>query len=127
MARIAGIEIPDNKQVLYSIVYIYGIGHSNALKIIQQAGIEKSALVKDLKETDLVKIRSIIDSDYIVEGDLRREIKSNVQRLIDINSYRGNRHRRGLPVRGQRTKTNSRTRRTGPRATVAGKRRVGRK
>tara|TARA_B100001540_G_scaffold314224_1_gene338728 strand:+ start:1217 stop:1600 length:384 start_codon:yes stop_codon:yes gene_type:complete len=126
MARIAGVEIPDNKQVAFSLVYIYGIGKTLANKIIESAGIDKNKLVKDLDDSELVKIRSIIESDYAVEGDLRREIKSNVQRLIDINSYRGNRHRKGLPVRGQRTKTNSRTRRTGPRQTVAGKRRVGR-
>ncbi len=122
MARIAGVEIPDNKQVAFSLVYIYGIGKTLANKIIESAGIDKNKLVKDLDDSELVKILSIIESDYAVERDLRREIKSNVQRLIDINSYRGNRHRKGLPVRGQRTKTNSRTRRTGPRQTAAGKR-----
>ena len=91
------------------------------------AGIDKFKLVKDLKDNELVKIRSIIEADYAVEGGLRREIKSNVQRLIDINSYRGSRHRKGFSVIKSRTKTNSRTRRTGPRQTVAGKRRVGRK
>lgn len=126
MARVAGVEIPDNKQVLFSLPYVYGIGRSTAVKILAQAQVDATTKVRDLTDDELVRLRAIVESEHTVEGDLRREVRGNIQRLIEINCYRGNRHRRGLPVRGQRTKTNARTRR-GARRTVAGKRRAPRK
>ncbi len=126
MARVAGVEIPDNKQVLFSLPYVYGIGRPMAGKILSQAQIDATTKVRDLTDEELVRLRAIVESEHTVEGDLRREVRGNIQRLIEINCYRGNRHRRGLPVRGQRTKTNARTRR-GARRTVAGKRRAPRK
>lgn len=126
MARVAGVEIPDNKQVLFSLPYVYGIGYSTAGKILEQAQIDATTKVRDLTDAELVRMRAIVENEHTVEGDLRREVRGNIQRLIEINCYRGNRHRRGLPVRGQRTKTNARTRR-GARRTVAGKRRAPRK
>lgn len=126
MARVAGVEIPDNKQVLFSLPYVYGIGRPSAGKILAQAQIDATTKVRDLTDDELVRLRAIVESEHTVEGDLRREVRGNIQRLIEINCYRGNRHRRGLPVRGQRTKTNARTRR-GARRTVAGKRRAPRK
>jgi small subunit ribosomal protein S13 len=126
MARVAGVEIPDNKQVLFSLPYVYGIGRPMAGKILVQAQINATTKVCDLTDDELVRLRAIVESEHTVEGDLRREVRGNIQRLIEINCYRGNRHRRGLPVRGQRTKTNARTRR-GARRTVAGKRRAPRK
>ncbi|MCY4639125.1 MAG: 30S ribosomal protein S13 [Chloroflexi bacterium] len=126
MARVAGVEIPDNKQVLFSLPYVYGIGYSRARRILDQAQIAETAKVRDLSDAELVRMRAIVENEYTVEGDLRREVRGNIQRLVEINCYRGNRHRRGLPVRGQRTKTNARTRR-GARRTVAGKRRAPRK
>ncbi|MDA0256659.1 MAG: 30S ribosomal protein S13 [Chloroflexi bacterium] len=126
MARVAGVEIPDNKQVLFSLPYVYGIGRPMAGNILVQAQIDATTKVRDLTDEELVRLRAIVESEHTVEGDLRREVRGNIQRLIEINCYRGNRHRRGLPVRGQRTKTNARTRR-GARRTVAGKRRAPRK
>ena len=121
MAIVAGVNIPDNKRVEISLRDIHGIGSFQASDIVQKAGIEGNPRVKDLTETDLSRIREIIDREKTVEGDLRRELNMNVRRLIDIGSYRGMRHRRGLPVRGQRTRTNARTKR-GHRRAVAGRR-----
>ena len=126
MARVAGVEIPNDKRLEFALPYVYGIGRSRALRIAGQAGLEPDRVVGDLTEEELVRLRAVVDGEYAVEGDLRREVLQNIQRLIEINCYRGSRHRRGLPVRGQRTKTNARTRR-GSRRTVAGKRRVARK
>lgn len=121
MARIAGVDIPRDKRVDVSLRYIYGIGPNNAVKIIGQAQVNPATRVRDLTDDEVNRLREIIDRDFIVEGDLRREVRQNIQRLIEINSYRGLRHRRNLPVHGQRTKTNARTKR-GARRTVAGKR-----
>lgn len=122
MARLAGVDIPDNKRVEVALRKIYGIGPAVALKVVQQAGLTENPRVKELSEAELGRIREIIDRDYKTEGDLRREVTGNIRRLIDIGSYRGIRHRRGLPLRGQRTKTNARSKR-GSRQTVAGRRR----
>ncbi|MDP2936050.1 MAG: 30S ribosomal protein S13 [Dehalococcoidia bacterium] len=124
MARIAGVDIPRDKRVLTSLCYIYGIGPTIARKIVTQANISPEVRVKDLTDEQVARLREIVDKEYKVEGDLRREVDLNVKRLIEIGSYRGLRHRRGLPVRGQRTRTNARTKR-GARKTVAGKRRAG--
>jgi small subunit ribosomal protein S13 len=126
MARVAGVDIPNDKQLQFSLPYVYGIGRSRALRIAEQANIAADAMVRDLTEEELVRLRAVVEGEYVVEGDLRRDVRQNIQRLIEINCYRGYRHRRGLPVRGQRTKTNARTRR-GSKRTVAGKRRVARK
>ena len=126
MARIAGVEIPNDKRLQFSLPYVYGIGRSRTKLIATQTGIPLDRMVRDLTEDELVRLRAVVEGDYQVEGDLRREVRQNIQRLIEINCYRGFRHRRGLPVRGQRTKTNARTRR-GSKRTVAGKRRVARK
>ena len=120
MARIAGVDIPRDKRVVISLTYIYGIGNSTAKKILKEAGVSEDTRVRDLTEDELAKIREVVDQ-YKTEGDLRREVSLNIKRLIEIGSYRGIRHRRGLPVRGQKTKNNSRTRK-GPRRTVANKR-----
>lgn len=120
MARIAGVNIPTQKRVEVALTYIYGIGPSTSRKILEKAGVSPDVRVKDLTDSDIANIRSVIDSDYTVEGDLRREVSMNIKRLTDLGCYRGLRHRRGLPVRGQRTKNNARTRK-GPRRTVAGK------
>jgi small subunit ribosomal protein S13 len=120
MARIAGVDIPKNKQILVSLQYIYGVGPSLSQRIIAKAGVNPSTKVSDLAEDEVNRIREIIDKEYNVEGELRKEVDLNVKRLIEIGSYRGSRHRRGLPVRGQRTRTNARTKR-GPRKTVAGR------
>lgn len=122
MARIAGVDIPNDKKIAISLPYIYGIGRANALKILSQANVAGEVRVRDLTDDEINRIREIIDREYTVEGDLRREVRQNIQRLIEINCYRGVRHRRGLPVHGQRTRTNARTKR-GVRRTVAGKRR----
>jgi small subunit ribosomal protein S13 len=122
MARIAGVDIPRDKRVDVSLRYLYGIGPNNAMKIITQAQVNPATRVRDLTDEEVNRIREIIDRDYVVEGDLRREVRQNIQRLIEINCYRGIRHRRNLPVHGQRTRTNARTKR-GARRTVAGKRR----
>jgi small subunit ribosomal protein S13 len=120
MARIAGVDIPRNKQVEVSLTYIYGIGRSRSKEILDEAGVDPQARVRDLSESEVSRLREIIDREYIVEGDLRREVAMNIKRLTEIGCYRGQRHRRGLPVRGQRTKTNARTRK-GPKKTVAGR------
>jgi small subunit ribosomal protein S13 len=123
VARIAGIDLPKNKRAEIGLTYIYGIGRTSAQKILAGAGISLDKRVSELNDDEVARIRSIITSDYKVEGALRSEVQMNVKRLMDINSYRGLRHRKGLPVRGQRTRTNSRTRK-GKRKTVAGKKKV---
>jgi small subunit ribosomal protein S13 len=120
MARIAGIDLPRNKRTDIGLSYIYGIGRKAAEKILNEAGIDGAIRVKDLSEDKIVKLREIIERDYRVEGDLRKEVSLNIKRLIDTGTYRGLRHRKGLPVRGQRTKTNARTRK-GRRAGVSSK------
>ncbi|MBM4412233.1 MAG: 30S ribosomal protein S13 [Chloroflexota bacterium] len=111
MARIAGIDIPRNKRIDIAITYVFGIGRTNGAVILERANVNPATRVRDLTEEELVRIREIVEREYRVEGDLRREIQMNIKRLMDIACYRGLRHRRGLPVRGQRTRTNSRTRR----------------
>ena len=123
MPRVAGVDIPNDKPVRIALRYIYGIGPTIADKICEKAGLDPQIRAKQLTEDELSKIASILDGDYIIEGQLRRQVQQNVARLRDIGCYRGMRHRRGLPVRGQRTKTNARTRK-GPRKTVAGKKSV---
>ncbi len=120
MARIAGVNIPTNKRVHIALTYIHGIGRTKALEITEKVGIEEMRRVNDLSDAEVLKIREAIDSDYMVEGDLRRETAVNIKRLMDLGCYRGLRHRRGLPVRGQRTHTNARTRK-GPAKAIAGK------
>lgn len=126
MPRIVGVDVPRDKRVEIALTYIYGIGRSSARKIIEQAGIDPLRRMRDITEEEAAKLREIIENNYVIEGDKRREIAANIQRLIEIGTYRGMRHRRGLPVRGQRTRTNARTRK-GRRKTVAGKKRVIRK
>ena len=121
MAIVSGVNIPDNKRVEVSLTHVYGIGPVQARDVLEKAGVVGTPRVKDMGESQLTMIREVIDSEKRVEGDLRREINMNIRRLIDIGSYRGLRHRRGLPVRGQRTKTNARAKR-GRRMTVAGRR-----
>jgi small subunit ribosomal protein S13 len=123
MPRILGVDIPNDKPTHISLRYIYGIGPTTALNLCDQARIDPQRKAKELSDDDLARLATILDRDYTVEGPLRRQIQQNIQRLKDINSYRGSRHRRSLPVRGQRTKTNARTRK-GPRKTVAGKKGV---
>jgi small subunit ribosomal protein S13 len=123
MPRISGVDIPPDKPIWISLTYLYGIGRTNSRIILREAAIELQRRAKDLTEEELAKIITIIDRDYLVEGGLRRAVTQNVARLRDIGSYRGNRHRRSLPVRGQRTRSNARTRK-GPRKTVAGKKGV---
>ncbi len=120
MARIAGVDIPKDKRTVIALTYVYGIGATASVKILKKAEISQSVRVKDLTEEEVNKIRTIIEKEYEVEGDLRRGINVNLKRLMDIGSYRGLRHRRGLPVRGQRSHTNARTRK-GPRKTVGSK------
>ena len=120
MARIAGVDIPRDKRVVVSLTYILGIGRSSSDNILSRTGIDPDTKVKDLVESDVTKLRQIIDQEYTVEGELRRQTHMNIKRLTEIGCYRGLRHRRGLPVRGQRTKTNARTRK-GPKKTVAGR------
>ena len=120
MARIAGVDLPNDKRVEIGLTYIYGIGRPTANDILSKAGINPDTRIKDLTEEEVGKIRKIIESDYNVEGELRREISLNIKRLMEIGCYRGIRHRRGLPVRGQKTKTNARTRK-GPKKTVSRK------
>ena len=120
MARIAGVDLPRDKRVEIGLTYIYGIGLSSSQEILAKTGVNPDTRVRDLTEDEVQKIREVIGSDYKVEGDLRRETALNVKRLIEVNSYRGKRHRAGLPVRGQRTKTNAHTRK-GPRKAIAGK------
>ena len=120
MARIAGVDLPRDKRVEIGLTYIYGIGRPTAAKILEQTGINPDTRIKDLSEDEVGAIRKIIDSEYTVEGDLRREVSLNIKRLMEFGCYRGIRHRRGLPVRGQKTKTNARTRK-GPKKTVGRK------
>jgi small subunit ribosomal protein S13 len=120
LARIAGIDLPRNKRIEVALTYIYGIGRSSSQEILSKAGVEMNTRTDDLTEAEVAKIREVIDREGKVEGDLRREVSMNIKRLMDLGCYRGLRHRRGLPVRGQKTKTNARTRK-GPRKTVAGK------
>ncbi|MDI9497536.1 MAG: 30S ribosomal protein S13 [Bacillota bacterium] len=121
MARISGVDLPNDKRVEIALTYIYGIGRSLSAEILQKTGIDPSVRMRDLTDDELAKIRDTLENDYHVEGDLRREVAMNIKRLTEIGCYRGRRHRVGLPVRGQRTKTNARTRK-GPRRTMANKR-----
>ena len=123
MARIAGVNIPTQKRVEIGLRYIHGIGPAKAKEIMEKVGIESSRRVSDLTENEIIQIREAIDRDYLVEGDLRREVAMNIKRLMDLGSYRGLRHRKGLPVHGQRTHTNARTRK-GPAKAIAGKKKV---
>ena len=120
MARIAGVDLPNEKRIEAGLTYIYGIGWTTSRKILEKTGINPDTRVKDLTEEDAGKIRKVIEADYMVEGDLRRDVNMNIKRLMEIGCYRGIRHRRGLPVRGQKTKTNARTRK-GPKKTVGRK------
>lgn len=124
MARISGVDLPRDKRVEAALPYIYGIGWSISREILAKTGINPDTRVRDLTEDEVARLREVIDRDYKVEGDLQREIQLNIKRLIEIGCYRGLRHRRGLPTRGQRTKTNARTRK-GPKRTVAGKKKAG--
>ena len=123
MARIAGVDLPRDKRIEAALPFIYGIGWSLSREILQKTGIDPDIRVRDLTEEQVAKLREVIDHEYRVEGDLQREVQMNIKRLIEIGCFRGLRHRRGLPVRGQRTKTNARTRK-GPRRTVAGKKKA---
>jgi small subunit ribosomal protein S13 len=126
VARIAGVDLPRDKRIEHALPYIYGIGLSRSQQVLAQAGVNPDTRVKDLAEAEVARLREIVEKTYKVEGDLRREIQLNIKRLMDIGSYRGLRHRRGLPVRGQSSKTNARTRK-GPRRTVAGKKKATKK
>ena len=123
MARIAGVDLPREKKVEIGLSYIYGIGRNNAKDILEKAGVDAALRIRDLTDSDVNRLRQIIERDYRVEGALRTEVAMNIKRLMDIGSYRGTRHRRGLPVRGQRTHTNARTKK-GPRRAIAGKKKV---
>tara|TARA_B100001769_G_scaffold56211_1_gene40891 strand:- start:30 stop:404 length:375 start_codon:yes stop_codon:yes gene_type:complete len=123
LARISGVNIPTNKKVSIGLTYIHGIGDKSALDICEKAGIDKNKRINELLETEVIQIREIIDGAYRVEGELRRDISTNIKRLMDLGNYRGLRHRRGLPVRGQRTHTNARTRK-GPAKAIAGKKKT---
>lgn len=123
MARIAGVDLPRDKKVEVGLTYIYGIGNATALEILEKAGVGREQRIRDLSDADVNKLRQAIEKEYRVEGALRTEIAMNIKRLMDIGSYRGIRHRRGLPVRGQRTHTNARTKK-GPRRAIAGKKKV---
>ena len=127
MARIAGVNVPLNKRTEIGLTYVYGIGRSMSNKILAEAGIDPDTYVRDLTEDEVVKIRDLVERDLTVEGDLRRERSQNIKRLMEIGCYRGLRHRRGLPVRGQKTKTNARTRKGPKRMQVAGKKKPGKK
>ncbi len=120
MARIAGVDLPREKRVEVGLTYIYGIGLSSSQKILEKTGVDPDTRVKDLTEADVSKLREVIDAEYTVEGDLRRQVALDIKRLMEIGCYRGIRHRKGLPVRGQNTKNNARTRK-GPARTIAGK------
>ena len=126
MARISGVDIPNDKRVEIALTYIYGIGPTRSKAILAETGISPDLRARDLTDDDVLRIRDYIDKHYTVEGDLRREVRQNIARLIEINCYRGQRHRRNLPVHGQRTRTNARQKR-GARKTVAGKKRAGKK
>ena len=123
MARISGVDLPREKKVEIGLTYIFGIGRSRARKILEKSGVDQNLRVRDLTDSDVTKLRQVIDRDFKVEGALRTEVSMNIKRLMDIGSYRGIRHRRGLPVRGQRTHTNARTKK-GPRRAIAGKKKV---
>jgi small subunit ribosomal protein S13 len=123
LARISGVDLPKNKKILFGLQYIFGIGHSASAEILEKAKIDPNRRVSDLTEEEVAEIRSVITADFKVEGALRSEVQQNIKRLMDIGAYRGLRHRKGLPVRGQRTRTNSRTRK-GKRRTVAGKKKA---
>ncbi|MFM1973131.1 MAG: hypothetical protein RLZZ345_215 [Actinomycetota bacterium] len=125
MARVAGADIPDAKRVEIALTYIYGIGRTRSVKILTETKVDKNIRVKDLSDDQLVSIRDYIEGNYKVEGDLRRDVAADIRRKVEIGSYEGIRHRKGLPVRGQRTKTNARTRK-GPKRTVAGKKKAAR-
>ena len=127
MARIAGVNIPLNKRVEIGLTYVYGIGRSTSNKLLAEAGISPDTYVRDLTEDEVTKLRDLVERDLTVEGDLRRERSQNIKRLMEIGCYRGIRHRRGLPVRGQKTKTNARTRKGPKRMQVAGKKKPGKK
>ena len=120
MARIAGVDLPREKRIEIGLTYVYGIGRTSATKILEKTGINPDTRVKDLTEDEVAKLRDVIDNNYTVEGDLRREVALNIKRLIEVGCYRGVRHRKGLPVRGQNTKNNARTRK-GPKRTIANK------
>ncbi|MEE9198601.1 MAG: 30S ribosomal protein S13 [Dehalococcoidia bacterium] len=123
MPRVAGVDIPADKRIDIALLAIYGVGRTSALKVAQQAQISPETKVRDLTDEELNRVREIVDKGYLVEGDLRRQLQQNIRRLIEVGTYRGTRHRRGLPVRGQRTRTNARTKR-GARKTVAGRRQI---
>ena len=124
MARISGVDLPNNKRIEIALTYIYGIGRTSATKIVEQTKIDPDLRAKNLSDEQIGQIRGVIESDYMVEGDLRRETNLNIKRLMDLGNYRGLRHRRGLPVRGQRTKTNARTRKGPRRLAVASKKKI---
>ena len=126
MARIAGVDIPRDKRVEIALTYIYGIGRTRSVKVLADTNIDKNTRVKDLTDDQLVEIRDYLEGNYKVEGDLRRDVAADIRRKVEIGSYQGIRHRKGLPVHGQRTKTNARTRK-GPKRTVAGKKKAARK
>jgi len=126
MARISGVDIPNDKRMEVALTYIYGIGLTRSQAILAATGISPDARARDLTDDEVLRIRDFIDKNYVVEGDLRREVRQNIGRLVEINCYRGQRHRRNLPVHGQRTRTNARQKR-GARKTVAGKKRAGKK
>jgi small subunit ribosomal protein S13 len=123
MARISGVDLPRDKKVEIGLTYIFGIGRSRSRKILEKSGVDANLRIRDLTDADVTKLRQVIDRDFKVEGALRTEVSMNIKRLMDIGSYRGIRHRRGLPVRGQRTHTNARTKK-GPRRAIAGKKKI---
>lgn len=123
MARIAGVDLPRDKKVSYALPYLYGVGRKTAVMICEAAGIDVNRKMRDLSDAEVAKLREVIDRDFQVEGDLRKDVQQNIRRLIEIGCYRGVRHRKGLPVRGQRTRHNARTRK-GPKKTVAGKKKA---
>jgi small subunit ribosomal protein S13 len=126
MARLVGVDLPREKRVEIALTYIFGVGRSRAVETLAQTGVSPDTRVRDLADDDLVKLRDWIESNYRIEGDLRREVQADIRRKVEIGCYEGIRHRRGLPVRGQRTHTNARTRK-GPRKAIAGKKKVGKK
>ena len=126
MARLAGVDLPRDKRIEVALTYIYGVGRTRALQALQATGVSPDLRARDLGDEDLVKLRDYIENNYQIEGDLRREVASDIRRKIEIGCYEGIRHRRGLPVHGQRTKTNARTRK-GPKKTIAGKKKAGKK
>jgi small subunit ribosomal protein S13 len=126
MARLVGVDLPREKRVEIALTYIYGVGRSRAVETLAQTGVSPDTRVRDLNDDDLVKLRDWIEANYRIEGDLRREVQADIRRKVEIGCYEGLRHRRGLPVRGQRTHTNARTRK-GPRKAIAGKKKVGKK